>query len=305
MQTTEVRPNRDIEAFLLSGNFEIEESWGFDQLVDYLNELNLLRAGADYKELGIGMRRHSARPSVISMVAGQPKVINDPEVLKTALDTPAGSFAHLRLQGVMRSQDGASSRGINQLINDFHAANQNDNIHGILLEATTGGGESIAGTMLQGVIAESPKPVVVWTHFLGSAGVRGTLPADEIIASSDAAQVGSIGTFITLSKDFARYYTAYYDDIYADKATNKNRDFREFLKGNLQPLRDSVNRSNQFFLDEVARFRDLRRDIEHTLSGEVFHAREAKSRGLIDGIGTFNYALSRLEANVKRRKKAM
>jgi len=221
--------------------------------------------------------------------------LNDPET------TPVGSFAHLRLQGVMRSSDGASSRGIDQLVNDYHAANSNPNIAGVLLEVNSGGGESLAGTKLQSVISGSPKPTVAWAHLMASAALRGALPADEIIASSQAAQVGSIGTYITLSRDFARYYNAWYEDIYADKSTRKNSDFREFLKGNTEPLRQAINRSNDFFLDEVQSFRTLKGNVEDTLSGAMFHAKEAKSRGLIDSIGNFNYAVPRLEAAVKRR----
>lgn len=300
----EVRRNRDIDNFLLTGQFEIDEQWGFEQLADYANELMLLRAGAEFKDLGIAARRHSALPGIIDMSGASPKLVSNPEILKSAEMTPSGSFAHLRLQGVMRSQDGASSRGIGSLVNDFHNAFQNDNIAGVLLEANTGGGESLSGTMLQGIMADSPKPVVVWAHFLGSAGVRATLPASEIIASSEAGQIGSIGTFLTLSKDFASYYTAWYEDIYADKSSNKNKEFREYLKGNMQPLRDSVNRSNDFFTDEVQRYRQLKRDVEHTLSGAMFTAKEARSRGLIDGIGNFTYAVSRLQANVRLQKTA-
>lgn len=305
MEKKEVHQNRDIEAFIVSGQFEIDERWGFDQLAEYANDLLLLRSGAEYKDLGISARRHSAQPGVITFKSGKATMVSNPEMLREAQLTPVGSFAHLKLQGVMRSTDGASSRGIGSLTEDFHAAFQNDNIEGILLEANTGGGEGLAGSMLQGLMADSPKAVVVWTHFLGSAGVRATLPADEIIASGEGAQVGSIGTYITLSRDFARYYNAWYEDIYADKSANKNKDFRELLKGNTEPLREYVNRYNSYFLDEVAKYRELKRDPEHTLSGAMFFAREAKSRGLIDGIGTFTYAVERLQANAKRRKKAM
>lgn len=298
---SELKKNQDIEGFILTGQFEIEEQWGFEQLANYLNEVKLLQAGADYKDLGLSSRRKSSFPSIIT---SESKVIDDSVTLRNVEMTPPGSFAHLKLQGVMRSQDGASSRGIDSLVKDIHSANQNENIQGILLEVNTGGGESLAGTILQSVLADSSKPVVVWAHLLASAGVRATLPADEIIASSQAAQIGSIGTFITLSKDFGRYYTAYYEDIYADKSSNKNRDFREYLKGNTQPIREMINKSNQFFLDEVQSYRHLKRDTDHTLSGAMFYASEAKSRGLIDGIGSFNYAVSRLKANVMRRKKA-
>lgn len=299
-----IKRNADIESFLLGGQFEIEESWAFEQLAEYLNDLQLLRAGMKYEDLGIASRRHSARPALVFVSEDGRSIVSQNDNLRDHATTPAGSFAHLRLQGVMRSSDGASSRGIDSLVNDFHAANANPNIEGILLEVNSGGGESLAGTKLQSVISGSPKPMVAWVHLMASAALRGTLPADEIIGSSEASQVGSIGTYITLSKDFSRVYNAYYDDVYADKSTQKNTDFREYLKGNLEPLRKAINKSNDFFVNEVQSFRQLKGNIEDTLSGPMFHAKEAKQRGLIDSVGNFNYAVNRLQAAVKRRKMA-
>ena len=299
----EPQRNRDIETFIAAGRFEINEAWGLEQMAEYANEIALLRAGAEYKELGIGMRRAASRPGIITFRGETPVMVSDPELLRVQAATPPGSIAHLKLTGVMRSQDGASTRGVNTLLEDFHAAYQNDNIQGILLEANTGGGEGLAGSMLQATIAESQKAVVVWTHFLASAGVRGTAPADEIIASTESAEIGSIGTMITLNKQFAALYNAYFEEMYAGKSTNKNRDFREYLNGNKGPLQEGLDTYNEYFLDEMKRYRPLKRDVDNTLSGAMFYARQAKSRGLIDGIGSFNYAVSRLQANVKRRKK--
>ena len=299
----EPQRNRDIETFIAAGRFEINEAWGLEQLAEYANEIALLRAGAEYKELGIGMRRAAAMPEVITFHNAVPVMVSDPETLRYPQFTPQGSLAHLKLTGVMRSQDGASTRGINSLQSDFHAAYQNDNIDGILLEVNSGGGEGLAGTILQSIIAESPKAVVVWAHFMASAAVRATAPADEIIASTDGSEIGSIGTMITLNRAFANAYNAYYEDLYASKSTNKNSDFREFLKGNKEPLQKGLDTYNEYFLDEMKRYRPLKRDVDHTLSGAMFYAREAKSRGLIDGIGSFTYAVSRLQANAKRRKK--
>jgi ClpP class serine protease len=303
MSTTEVPTNKQIDAFIATGRFEIDEQWGMEQLAEYHNELALLQAGAPYAELGIGKRREASRPGIIAMGAdGMFQRIADPGMLTDPAATPPGSFAHLRLQGVMRGQDGASSQGINSLIDNLHQAFQNENIVGILLEVNTGGGESLAGSMLQAVLAESPKPVVAWAHFMASAGVRATAPVDEIVASSDAARIGSIGTYITLDKRFSSWYANNYEDLYADKSTNKNTDFREYVKGNKAPLQEMINKSNNHFLAEVEKYRPLKRDVEHTLSGAMFDAREARSRGLVDGIGNFNYAVQRLQANVKRRQ---
>jgi ClpP class serine protease len=299
----EVRPNRDIENFVLSGQFEMDEMWGWDQLAQYMNDLYALSVGTPYQELGISSRRASSLPSLIVQSSSGLRFVRDANIIHRPEETPAGSFAHLRLQGVMRSQDGISSRGVGSLLSDIQAAYQNENIEGILLEVNSGGGESLSGTMLQGALADAPKPVVVYAHMMASAALRATLPVDEIVASGEGAQAGSIGTFITLDRSFAEWYKTWYEDIYADKSTNKNREFRDFLEGNRDTLRKSINRSNQVFLDEVQAYRTLRRDVEHTLSGAMFNAREAKSRGLVDSIGSLTYATQRLAAYAGRKTK--
>lgn len=290
--------NRNIDAFILSGRFEIDEAWGLEQLAEYLGELALLEAGVDFNNLGIGQRRHACTPAIICAGA-----LVDGASPADAASVPAGSIAHLKLRGVMRAEDGLSTRGVSSLVNDLRAAYANDRIEGIILEANTGGGESLAGSMLQSAIADAPKAVVVYAHFLASAGVRGTAPADEIIAGSEGAEVGSIGTMISLSKKFRDMYNAEVEDVYATKSPNKNAHFREYLRGNSKPLQQYIDRHNETFLEEMKKYRDLKGDVEHTLSGAMFSAREAKRRGLIDGIGSWTYALSRLEANIKRRKK--
>lgn len=300
---TEAPHSFSIDRYVVPGLYEIEEQWGWAQLVELTNEMFLLRTGVPYSELGISKRREDSMPAIISAAGDRNRVVYNPQLLQDEEQTPAGSFALLKLNGVMRANDGMSSRGVGSLIRDLNAAYDNQNIDGIIIEANTGGGESLAGTMLQSAIEESPKPVVVYAHMLASAGVRGTLAADEIIASGPGAQIGSIGTYITLDKDFARYYTRWYEDLYADKSTNKNKDFREYLKGNVEPLRQSINRSNDNFLKEVQQYRPLRGDVENTLSGELFYAKDAKSRGLVDGVGSFQYAVQRLSANVRRRAK--
>lgn len=301
--TASANSNRDIDEWLLnSGEWHIDLEWGLQQYSNYRHELQLVQAGVPYSELGIGERRAAEKPVVmdvqgVSLVAGAD--------LSNAEATPPGSLSHLKLTGVMRSRGGMSHQGIDALTDQIRMANANPNIEGILLEVDTGGGESTAGSKLQEAVRGSDKPVVVWGHMVASAGIRGTIHADEIIASSKSAQFGSIGTYISMWRGFADWYNKAVQDIYADKSQNKNKAFRELLSGNLEPLKKEINRSNDMFLEEVKKARPLKGDIENTLSGELFYASQARSRGLIDGIGSFNYAVKRLRANVEQRKRAL
>lgn len=270
----------------MTGEFAIEAGYAREQLARYLEELSLVEKGVKYSDLGIAERRHAMLPGVI-VIDNAVRTVQDPAVLQNASLTPPGSFAHLKLQSVMRAQDGLSTRGINSLIQDFNAAFTNDNIEGILLETNTGGGEVTAAQILKSVIEDAPKAVVVYAHMMASGGVLGTLAADELIASGPGARIGSIGTFMSLPKGYAELYNNYYTDIYADKSTNKNKAFRKMLEGDLSDLRADINETNEYFLAEVKKYRELKGDVNHTLSGELFFANEAKKRGLIDSIGSF------------------
>jgi ClpP class serine protease len=303
-----MKSNQVIDNFWLHGEFHIELGFAQAELSNYLEEIRLVSLGVPYAELGIATRRKSAMPGLLTFSEnGTVKTVSDPSVLQNETATPKGSFAHLKLFGTMRSQDGMSTRGIDSLISDINAAMQNDNIDGILLECNTGGGESTAGQMLQGALADATKPVVAYVHQLCSAGIMGTLSAHEIIASNKSAKLGSIGTFISISKGFADWYKSKVTDVYAEKSANKNKAFRDFLNGDLTELKKDLNLSNEQFLADVQAHRVLTGDqktIEHTLSGAVFDAKEAKNRGLCDSIGGLQFALKRLSVHARMMKSA-
>lgn len=304
--TTVSKSNRYLDAFLMEAELHIDPTWAMAQLGQYLQELDLLAAGAPYADLGISQRRHAELPMLLN---SDGKLLDSNSYkFHIAEYTPPNSYVRMRLEGVMRSTSGASTYGITKMVDNLQVAAENPNIIGVLIEGNTGGGESTAGAMLHGAIASFPKAVVVYAHRLASAGIMGTLAADEIIASTEMASIGSIGTFLSVDKKFAQWYSENYEDIYASGSTNKNEEFRAMLKGDYGPISRLVDKTNDFFTKEVKQYRQLNGDatkVEDTLSGRTFFAREAKSRGLIDGIGSFQYALSRLDANVKRRKKMM
>lgn len=277
----------------------IEPLWGLDQLNAYLAEVALLEAGAPYTELGIGQRRHATQATVIDQNGA---LLGGPEMLSNTANTKPMSYAHLKLEGVMRSTSAASSYGVPDLIRQIQSANANANVDGILIEANTGGGEGTAGQMLHAALSSSSKAVVVYAHYLASAGIMGTMAADEIVSSAAQGQFGSIGTFYSIDKKTLQEITDRYQHVYAKKSVNKNEEFRALEAGDFTKMEKLADQYNDFFLADVAKHRPLAGNIEETLSGRMFFAQDAKRRGLVDSIGNFNYAIQRLAANVRRRK---
>ncbi|TXH43973.1 MAG: hypothetical protein E6Q97_33395 [Desulfurellales bacterium] len=298
--------NPKIEAFLTANTrLEIEFDFGFSEFNRYLEDVALVQSGVPYAELGISERRASFRPLIIASDASAYRLTDD---VFYESDTKPGSIALLKLSGVMRTEGGISNPGIEGLANQLRAAYANDNIAGIILETRSGGGESLSGSLLKSVLSERNKPVIGFAHIAASAAYRALSGTDEIIASSDAAEFGSIGTFYTIDEKTLSEYRERFKDFYGSNAPNKNGAFRAMLGGDYSKIQKEADELTARFHEEIAKDRPLQGSaakIADTLGGGMFDARDAKKRGLIDGIGNLQYALKRLEALKPKYKKKM
>lgn len=303
MATNRLPFNYQIDNLIMSASWELSQEHALQYLHEYLNQIDLLASGVEYKELGLSDRRESLLPilldqshQVISQRAG---IFADHQA------TPANSIGVIKIDGAMRVQDGLSSRGIEAMAQDLQDAYNNPNIGGIFLEIRSGGGEALAGTILYNTLQEANKPVVTFTNLLASAAVKGTLPSTKIIASSPEIQIGSIGTMVSVDKRLLSYYQERYLDIYATGSSNKNEEFRALLAGDRGPIVQQLDQANEIFLDMVRKNRRLAGDeqrINETLSGRLFQAEEAMDRGLIDSIQTRQKALESLSTIINENR---
>lgn len=285
--------NSAIELALASVQvWEVNEAFGWTALNGYFSELAMLQAGVPFAELGISKRREKSLPYIVTP---QSNIVTSQNLENRDIIRP-GSTAVLKLQGVMRSQDGLSSYGMDTFTGWLRDAYENPNIDSIIIESESGGGESAAGTKLQIAISERNKPVIGWAHMAASAAYRGLLGVDELIASSDASEFGSLGTFIPIDKKALQEYRERYQFIYSTQTPEKNGGQRALIEGDASKLQAYVDQLTTQFHNEVKSMRSLRgnaSEVKHTLSGAMFSAVEAKQRGLIDSIGNFQYAMKR------------
>lgn len=283
----------------LSLPWHIDRAWGIAALGKYLGNLEAMNSGARSEEVFERMR--SLMAPAITDLQGQVIQTGAATVL-SGRPVPPGSVLRLNLIGPMIANGDLCAWGMDEYEEAIMMANANPNIEGIFIRANTGGGEAMAGQILHNAVKSSQKAVVVYADFLASAGVHGTLAADEIIAGGPQSRIGSIGTYVSIDKELVQWYQDNVDDIYADVSPEKNADWRAYLAGDPEPLKKSVNQNAKLFQNDVKAYRNLGAHAEETLRGDVFFAQDAKRRGLIDGIGTMDYALSRMQANIKRRK---
>lgn len=306
-ETTHMEPNataplnRDIEMFLATSQYlELDFDFGIQQLNLYLQDLQFLEMGGKFADLGLSERRRDSLPRLIvpsDSIGSSFQLVDKYDM--TNGDTPPGSIALLKLSGVMRTESGISTPGVDRLASDLRMAYNNQNIVGVVLETLSGGGESMAGNLLKSALSERNKPVVGFGHLVASAAFRALTGADEIVMSSPQSEVGSIGTMISLDMKQLGKFRERFAEFYGTDAPNKNGELRKAVAGDFAAIQQRVDTLTREFHNEIKRDRPLQGDkatIAETLSGAMFNAADGKRRGLVDAIGNLPFAVRRVNA---------
>lgn len=298
MAKKNLRSNRNVDELIVFGDWAIDFQWGLQRLGKYLSEVSLRSQGATLDELGYSERRMESRKINFLTQEGQSFTSFNLRDQESIDKIPEGTIARLKYSGVMRLDDGMSSRGVSSLCDDLRLLQSINNVDAVILEMNTGGGESLSGNALKNELKDITKtmPVVVYAQFLGSAGVNGTLTASEIIAAGNGAMIGSIGSYYSIGKDFVKWYRKNVDDIYSNTSPQKNKEFRSYLEGDKVPYQSAATQSADLFRSEVRKYRTLGSQAKDTLEGGMFYAKDAKSRGLVDSVNTLDYAIKRAKA---------
>lgn len=213
-------------------------------------------------------------------------------------DAPHGSIAVINIAGAITKHDqGCGPDGMASKAAILRECYSLDNIKGVVLKIDSGGGEGMAMRLMDEAISKRNKPVIAYIDDCACSAAYGIASGcDYIVANSAVARVGSIGTYLTIA-DFEKYYEQQgirLIEIYATLSKDKNKDYFDALKGNLEPLRKVADKFNEMFVSSIERNREGKlsngRDVWGT--GKVYFAEEALTLGLIDEINTFENTLN-------------
>ena len=213
-------------------------------------------------------------------------------------DAPAGSIAILNITGAITKHD--QSCGPSGMVTKSKLLTRcyaNKNIKGIVLKIDSGGGSGDAMRLFNETVSERNKPVIAFIDDNACSAAYGIASGcDIVVANSNTAYVGSIGTYISIAD-----YTEYFKkegisiiEVYATASKEKNIEVREALKGNVEPVRKLADKFNEMFLSmvETNRKDQLKTDRSSWGTGKLYYADEAKEIGLIDAIDKFSNILN-------------
>jgi len=181
------------------------------------------------------------------------------------------------------------------------------NIGSVIMLVDTPGGEARAASTFTRTIQNFSKPILSYIDGMSaSLGVWLISPTDEIYVSSKMDEVGSVGSFVMLA-DWAGYFEAQglkIHEIYAPQSTDKNKDYRDAIKGDYGEVEKDLEVLVNDFISFVKSTRPKTTATEKQWStGKMFYADEAQKLGLIDGIKTFDQVVSKASWLGKRYKK--
>ncbi len=187
-------------------------------------------------------------------------------------------------------------RGTETISRWIQGALNDPNVTAIVLDIDSPGGAANATQQISQIIKEAGKPVIAYSGngITASAAYWIASSANEIYATFDTDEIGSIGTYVTIA-DYKKYFEAQglkLHEVYATRSTEKNLEFRKALDGDYELLKKNLlDPFNESFINTV---KENRPGIsEKVFTGKLFMAKDALKMGLIDGIKSFPEVLQR------------
>lgn len=274
----------------------IDESMAFDYLLEYSKKLDLFKTDSTIFKPAF---EKSQEIGIIS--AGVMEVSN---MRKLNLSVAQDTIISLNVNGYMQSEDGLCTVGMKSISNALLAYKEVSNVIGAKINFDSGGGETMSGHILHSAIKEFGKPVIAHVINAGSAAYLAASASTEIVLANQAAGVGSIGSYISLSKKFIELYSQDIIDIYSSLSDDKNNEFRSLLKGDNKPMIEMLDKSVMLFHSIVKQNRPLKDSTaEKALKGTMFQGRDAIKLGLADFIGSNDFVMERIHIYKKNKKK--
>lgn len=222
---------------------------------------------------------------------------------------PSGSVAVVRLKGVLMKDDQyCGPAGMATIGEVIKAASTHKNIEGIVLHIDSPGSTVDGIEPLGNTIAAVEKPVVTFVDgMMASGAFWAGSHADEIIASTDTDEIGSVGVKLSFM-DVQPYYESLgivFRTLNASTSPDKNTLFEGIRKGDKKAIEqyteEVLDVLDEKFMNIIRK--NLPGAKEEHLTGKVFFARDLMG-SIVNSIGTLDDAINRVAELAKEKRDA-
>lgn len=185
--------------------------------------------------------------------------------------------------------------GTQSIIRTVQRLQNDERITGIIFNIDSGGGMVSGTAEFSNVIKNCNLPTIAFTNgYMCSAAYDIAAACDKRIAHPNADLIGSIGTMLSYqdySAMFEKWGAKIYE-IYAPQSTEKNAEWRALMAGDEKPYTERLKYLAQDFIDRVdSNLGDTLKDDGHVFKGKTYTPEGALKIGLVDELGTIEYAL--------------
>lgn len=256
----------------------------------YASILLSLIKGESSSAADSSIARERNRSYVIGAMGDQPERFGFADT-----NIPEGSVAIIPIRSeILKYDQPCGPRGSQSILTDVKSADQNPNIKSILLVVDSPGGQVTGTDLLAEAIRNSATPIVAFIEGMAASAAYWIISGvSKIIASSDLDRIGSIGTMLMV-EDLQPALEAQgvkFHEVYASLSVDKNADFNQVLDGKYESYRKNVlDVINTKFHSSIKTNRPA--VDESTMTGKMYFAPEAIALGLIDEIGSLEYAIT-------------
>jgi len=217
-----------------------------------------------------------------------------------------GNTAIIKVTGIITGDSdssffsgaGASSA---EIVRELEKALDDDSIRAVILEINSPGGSAVASDEIaQAVkaVRQQNKTVVAWIREEGASGAYWVASSSDHIVANRMSITGSIGV-ISSYLQFDRFIESWnvsYNRLVAGDRKDIGDPFVNLTESNRLFYQAKLNRVHQFFIEEVARNRNMSVEkVTELADGQFFLGVEAKDAGLVDELGGKQEAIAYLE----------
>ena len=204
-----------------------------------------------------------------------------------------GNVAVIEITGTIVAQDGsylfedvASSDEITKLI---RKAGKNDRIKAIVFEINSPGGSAVASDEIAAEIKKVNKTTVAWIREIGTSGAYWIASSTDHVVANRMSITGSIGVIASYLgfEGFIEEHNITYNRLISGKYKDLGSPFKEITPEERVLFEKSLGSINDYFIDEVAKNRNLnRKDVERLATGQFYLGVDALNLGLVDELGS-------------------
>jgi len=229
----------------------------------------------------------------LAMIQNDSYVISEYGRFGRPEDAPENSLAIIYITDAITKHDQECGPSGMQTKSDLlKRCYANERISSVVLVIDSGGGEGRAMRLMAETIGQRNKPVGAFIDdFCCSAAYGIASACDYVCANSALAEIGSIGTYITLVDYTERFKLLGINiqEIYATASTDKNKEFRDAIAGKPEALIAYVDNFNEYFLSMIESNRGdkLQGDRKVWGTGKTWNAGKSLELGIIDSVDTF------------------